>query len=101
MAGPNRGGRPDVLPFPSVSEVAPLRAENIESSNRQHQGVLEAPDQARWTLKGNQIAAAAQVLQPYVAKQAPRTPAWRGFLQHSTNHVAAWMDQAVVSATSF
>ena len=52
-------------------------------------------------MKGNQIAAAAQALQPYVAKRAPGAPAWRGFLHHSANHVAAWADQAVVSATSF
>lgn len=52
-------------------------------------------------MKGNQIAAAAQVLQPYVAKRAPGARAWRGILHHSANHVAAWADQAVVSATSF
>src|SRR5437588_6569358 len=47
------------------------------------------------------MAAAAEVLQPYVAKRTPGAPAWRGFLYHSANHVAAWADQAVVSATSF
>ena len=52
-------------------------------------------------MKGNQRAAAAQILQPYITKQAPSAPAWRRFLYHSANHVAAWADQAVVSATSF
>jgi O-antigen/teichoic acid export membrane protein len=50
-------------------------------------------------LKGNQIAATAH-LKPY-ASGTPRTAARRGFLHHSANHLAAWADQAVVSATSF
>src|SRR5712691_10259367 len=47
------------------------------------------------------IAATAQVLNPHVGKRAAGGSAWRGFLYDSGNHVAAWADQALVSATSF
>src|SRR5256885_1630179 len=101
MAGPHRGRRPRIFSFPPLSRIAAVRAQDIESNERQRQSGLKAPDQARCALKGNQIAAAAPVLQPYVGKRASGATAWRGFRQQSANHLAAWADQAVVSATSF
>jgi O-antigen/teichoic acid export membrane protein len=54
-------------------------------------------------LKANPpIAAAAQIiLKSHVANRAEEAAVRRGFVHHSTNHIAAWADQAVVSGTSF